>query len=385
MKVLIVSPAYPPFSGVGGMRMGSLSEYLRNQGVKVRVLRNNPGFWGDQNLKTKVPSGIEIIDVHVSSNFFNNAKTYSSEVKKIIESDSIDLIIYSVGPFYTLLTLYTIKKKYMNKAIIDFRDLWSYEKRGSRGIVKDIKFSLVKLIYRIIERPAVERSDGLVVVTPGDFDIMSRKYKNKKQNIKVISNGYEDNNFNEVESVKKEASFNSNTIQIVSLGKLGYYAPHLVRELCSALNEIKIANKEIELLHVGQKEAIVETIMSQYKNFKYKCTGYVDNRNALRIASESDIALIVYNHPTGYGTKVFDYIACNKPIILVTEEANDLRKFISGFKNSFVCKNKEQIIDSIRFLYNNEIKTLDDEFIRSKYSRDNQNRLYYTQIIEIVN
>lgn len=94
MNVLIVSPAFPPFSGVGGMRMGSLSKFLRDKGVNVRVLRNNPILWGKQNLKAEVPSGIKITDVNANKNFFGNGILYFEEVKKVLENESVDLIIY---------------------------------------------------------------------------------------------------------------------------------------------------------------------------------------------------------------------------------------------------------------------------------------------------
>ena len=380
MNVLIVSPAFPPFSGVGGMRMGSLSKFLRDKGVNVRVLRNNPVLWGKQNLKAEVPSDIRITDVNANKNFFGNGILYFEEVRKVLENESVDLIIYSVGPFYTLLTSYLISKKYPQKHIIDFRDLWSYEKRGSRGFNKNIKFSIMKSLYRVIEKPAVNNSDGIVVVTPGDFDIMSRKYKNKKEKIQVILNGYEEIDFDE-----NDKSNVDNAIQLVSLGKLGYYAPHLAKELFSALEEIKIDGLDIELIHVGPKEESIESILSSVNDFRYECTGYVDYKKGLKIAYESDIAIIVYNHPTGYGTKIFDYIACNKPIILVTEEANDLKEFVLKLKNGFACKNKSQIKDSINYIYKNNIKTLDDKIIRNKYSRNNQNKLYYNYIIKMHN
>jgi hypothetical protein len=63
LKVLIISPAFAPFSGVGAVRMTSLAKYLVACGDSVTVMRYTPSIWGRDTLKTSQPEGIEYIDV----------------------------------------------------------------------------------------------------------------------------------------------------------------------------------------------------------------------------------------------------------------------------------------------------------------------------------
>lgn len=378
MNVLIVSPAFPPFSGVGGMRMGSLVKYLKNKNINVKVLRNEPSIWGEENLKSEEVLNIPIIDVIADKSFLQNGLLYYRELRKQIQSDSIDLIIYSVGPFYTLIASFLVKKKYPEKkCIIDFRDLWSYEKKGRRDLLKDLRFSLIKVIYRIIERPAVSNSDAIVVVTPGDKAIMREKYKKKRKEIHSILNGY-----GEVEHGHISQNENrKEVLRIVSLGKLAYYAPQLANELMNAIFELKReTNINIMLIHVGQEESCLESAILNDDNTMYSCTGYVEYKEGMRITQSADIGVIVYNHPTGYGTKVFDYISCNKPVILITQDGKSLMEFVLRFKNGYVCQTKEQIKNAILDIYKKKIDVLDEKIVVDQYSREKQNQSYFELI-----
>ena len=371
MNVLIVSPAFPPFSGVGGQRMASFSKHLIKHGVNVHVLRNEPSLWGEKNLKADVPSGLTITDIKADQDFKGNAKIYYEAIKSVLNSQPVDIILYSVGPFYTLLTLRLIKRHYPHKQVIDFRDLWSYEQRGSKVWLTDLKYRIVQFLFRWIERPAVNQADGIVVVTPGDAAIMRKHYPKYRDTIFTIFNGYDEVDLKAVQSSNAKSAF-----QLVSLGKLGYYAPHLAKRLFDALDAMSFTHPSVKLLHVGQKEAVVETLLPEVKHFTYECTGYVDYSKGLQLAAMSDVGVIVYDHPTGYGTKIFDYIAVNKPILLITDKAKDLSDLVLTMKNGFVCRSTEETLNALQTIVSQKITNLDDRQNREQFSRSTQNQRY---------
>ncbi|MBK5253010.1 MAG: glycosyltransferase [Peptostreptococcaceae bacterium] len=383
MSILIVSPAYPPYSGVGAMRMNSLSRYLRDNDEDVIVLRNTPDFWGENNLKAEVPLGIEIIDVNACLSAKDNELLYYCAIYEILRRKTIKLIVYSVGPFYTLRVAPIIKKKYNIKYIVDFRDLWVYENLGNRGFLRNIKHYISMYRNRLVEKDAVKNANGIVVVSHGDNQIMKRHYKNQKENIVTIFNGFE--KFSEISEKSNNKTEKDSIFNLVSLGKLGYYSNELVELLFKAVYDISKEGYRIRIMHVGNREDYVTKLLknNDYLNAIYNCTGYVSYEQGIIMTKQSDICLIIYNHPTGLGTKVFDYIACNKPIVLITKQGKALSNFISSFENGYVCNSTDDIIKTINYILENNIKKLDDKKELNKYSREYQNKHYHELIYKI--
>ncbi|MFC7062337.1 glycosyltransferase [Halobacillus seohaensis] len=381
MKILIVSPAFPPFSGVGAIRMNSLSKYLRDIGEQVIVLRNTPLSWGEQNLKAEVPEGIEIIDVDTSTKFNENSEIYTNKIIEICEKHSIDTIIYSVGPFYTVKVAPKIKKLLGVNYIIDFRDLWVYEYKGKKNIFKKIKNELLMYPNRFIEKEAVKSADYVVVVTNGDKRKMGKYYRNESDKIKTIFNGYE--YLSESYYEKQE----NNKITLAALGKLGYYSKELLSLLFESIGELVESGVEININHIGEIESNVGVLLktNNLPSSIYDCSGFVSYEDGMKMTKESDIGLIIATHPTALGTKVFDYISCNKPILFITSEAEELSKFIRNFDYGFICKSKEDIIETINYIVKNNITKLDNDNNKIRqYSRKYQNEKYYNLVKKVV-
>lgn len=377
MNILIVSPLFPPYSGVGGVRMNSLSKYLQQNGHNVFVIRNTPSLCGEGSLNSKVPKYIEITDVNACLSRKKNAQLYYDAIKELSNEQKIDLIIFSVGPYYTLRIAPRVRKILGIKYVIDFRDLLVYDRREKRTFYEDLKRFIYRYMHWFVERAAVNSSEAVVVVTPGDNKTMSRHYKKKRNRVYTIYNGYEN-----VELVNCKTRSESD-FTIASFGKLGYYSIDLVELLFSAVTNMVQKDKNILINHIGQKEASIEELLlsGRFIDVKYDCTGLVSYEEGRSLLKQADVCLIIYNHPTGLGTKVFDYIACNKPIILLTRHGKALAQLISSFKNGFVCESAKCLESTISKILEDEIKTLDDEKDLAQYSRHYQNE-QYMKIIE---
>lgn len=380
MNILIVSPAYPPFSGVGSLRMNSLSKYLKNNGERPIILRNKPTYWGKENLKTEVPKEIEIIDVDVCSSIKKNTQRYYHAISEVLKSGKIDIIIYSVGPYFTLEIAPKISKVFNVKYIIDFRDLWVFENLGNRGIVKNTTHYLLMLMNRYSEKKAVMRANKIIVVTPGDKKIMQRHYRNQKDKIEIIFNGFEEQLINYDDTIETNVKHTISTF-----GKFGYYAPNFAELLFEAIISVKSFGIDVLIQHIGAEEKYINELIvrKKYPEEIYSCTGYVNYEAGVEMTKKADVNFIIYKHPTGLGTKIFDYIACNKPIILVTDQAQALSQFVKSFKNGYVCKDKDGIIETIKHIIENDISTLDEKNRINLYSRKFQNKIYHELINEI--
>lgn len=374
MNLLIVCPAFPPFSGVGGMRMASLSKYIRDLGNRVVIIRNDPNFWGADKLKAEVPQGMEIIDVNACYTVKKNGDLYYKTIEKAIHKTCFDLIIFSVGPFYTLRAALRINKQYHIPYIIDFRDLWVFENRGDRGFINNMKHALLRNLHRLEEKKAIKYANAVITVTPEDQNTMRMHYKKYKDKFYTVYNGFDD-----IDVQQKRIEKKSDVVELVSLGKIGYYSTVFVDILFEAVDTISRLGRKVAITHVGEPETYARDLAKsgRYQNLTYNCTGYLSYKQGIQIAKNADICFIACNHPTGLGTKVFDYIACNRPIILLTKQSRKLAELVSSFKHGYVCETVKDIQRAINEIIENNIQTLDDDINLHQYSRKRQNKNYY--------
>ena len=128
MKVLIVSPGFIPSATVGKIRMVSLSKYLM-QFDKVTVIQNKISSY-PQITDEKPVKGVKVIEADVGETFSSGVKAYKRALSKV-DLASYDIVIISVGPYYTLPLVNEIKRKSDIPVIIDYRDLWTRSYRDN--------------------------------------------------------------------------------------------------------------------------------------------------------------------------------------------------------------------------------------------------------------
>ena len=145
MNVLIVSPSFAPYSGVGSIRMISFSKYLLQLGHKVIVIKNHPSSWPSDSLKSEIPEGITTFDIEESYGFKAYQKNYYNMICKIMKEYTIDISVYSCSPYYIAPVAAKIKREFGAKFIIEFRDLWIKDEFITRNLLKRLK----KMLYRL--------------------------------------------------------------------------------------------------------------------------------------------------------------------------------------------------------------------------------------------
>ena len=125
------------------------------------------------------------------------------------------------------------------------------------------------------------------------------------------------------------------------------------------------------------KEERLEKILCD-NEVPYECKGYVEYAKGIQfLRSNSDILLLSSDlEGVGLGTKVYDYIFCNKPIIFVGSETTALASFVSSFTNGFVCTNKTETFGALEKIISEKIDALDDNIDVYSFSRGKQNERY---------
>ena len=365
MKVLIISPYFFPYKGVGAIRMSSLAAYLLSKKIEVFVARLNN--FHDANIELpKSLEGITFIDIPEKS--FND--NLLIKLESILTINKIERVLVSVGPYYTLKLVHILTSKFRLKVIIDFRDLWIFEERRQdlfRFLIK--KFSLI--FSYLTELRALVSAKSVIFVTEGDLNIMSFFYSFLKKKFFLIPNGHD---FEQYTPETIESSPSQQSI-ISVFGKFTYYDRKSALLFLKGINNFQL---DFKVIHYGEKEDVID-VHSIYNDI-YHYYGYISYISSIKMMKESKINLIVYPLKSGLGTKVYDYIYANKPILLIGSRNSAIFKLLNNFKNFYFLDHRFPEKWNFDFLLNlpNELDTNLQSFL---YSRKKSNNKF----VELIN
>lgn len=385
LKILIVSPFFAPFSGVGANRMISLAVFLQKQGHKVSVIRNLQDSLKNQ-YTAKEPAGIDYVDIKLREAlpFDRMEDLYCKKIDELLNESSFDCAVLSVGPYYTLKSVEIIKLNYRIPVIIDFRDLYAHEVLRPEGLKNVIGHFVFYRRRCRKEQPAVCLADAVVTVVPDDRKRMSKYYSDYVGKIVTISNGYDEERLTGVEKSDSEEG-EKTTFRIGVFGKLSSYSKSLTKKLFKAVKRVQDQGYSVELLHMGPSEpetaAFAEKLGLHEGTYHY--LGSQEYSAGMSLLSKMDALSLVYCSPTGYGTKVFDYIYLNKPILLMGRKGTALGKFVRSFKNGFECVTVAQYEKAMLRIIENKAQLLDPEINPEMYSRKKQNNKFAELICEV--
>jgi len=383
MKILIVSPYYPPDSSVAVVRMASLSRHLVTNGHEVSVIRNRIEKGKDFSTQLKIPSGVNTYQVESSvdgsyfKRFHKDYKNYRNKIDGILSNESFDVVLISVGPFNTLPLCKYIKNKFKVKCIIDFRDLWALDIRDIRDFFK-IKKLFARVISYSIERSAIKYADKIITVTEGWKNRMMKFYPLYRSKFYLVYNGYDDILLSDVEA-NENIDYSKNILGV--FGKLSYYSREYANKFFKSVNELR-KEYDLEILQVGTLEKDTTNIMdsTNYPKEKFHSTGFINYKDGMRLLSNVRVCILIDIRKAGLGTKIYDYIYLNKPIIYIGKKNTDLADFINSFENGYVCDTEMEISRAIDKILRNNIYKLGNAVDHKQFARSVQN----TEFLSII-
>lgn len=348
MKVLIISPYFYPEKEVGALRMSSLAFYLSSQN-EVSIIKNKSAS------KVHSPK-FRIIELKAQSGYVRNALLYFSHTFKELLLHSYDICIISCGPFYTLFCILACKLFKNIPSVIDIRDLWYNERINTHPIMKK---NLEKYIFK--------RASHITVVSDEMKHIIEKRYPHTKGKISVILNGSEC-------TIARDTTRSSTVYTIGIFGKCAYYAPDNIESLIISLKKI---GKPFKLKHIGTKEPLFYELLKKYELplTCYENLGLIEYHQGIKILSTVNCGLInADDTPCGYGTKVFDYICLNLPILLLSyKNDTELAKFVSQFSNGVCVHDIQSITNVLTNWMDNPMLNLSENIKPELYSRQFQN------------
>ncbi len=373
MNLLITSLAFAPFSGVGAARMTSLAEYLINHGHNVTVVSYDSKVFDEKQQKRKIPKGIHSITFQKCKEKKKNQRKIYEIIEDCMNETIFDLWIISVGPFEIMDVIYKLYRKKKVPYIIDYRDIWLFEKNHQKFSLKiEIKQQVYNFLHLPVEWKVMKNARKIVFVTEYCRRDIKKRYCLDNTKCEVILNGYED-----LPRLKSKFKVDWDHISLGIAGKFGSYDVTAARDCLNACRECDEFTASV--YHVGIRE---EKFITEFGEPVYYGLGTMDHRETMELLAKLDVLVIVYQHSVGLGTKVYDYIALNKPIIYVGLVPSELSCFISQFENMFLCRDKQGVLDALKVIHDNRVIKLTEKDIL-RFSREFRNKEYINLIENI--
>lgn len=384
-KVLIISYYWPPSGGAGVQRIFKFAKYLPQFGYDPYIITVDDKQASypirDYSLLQDIPKGMKIF--HTSSfeplniltkltgnkapygGFANKSKEKFSQkvlrfirgnffipdarkgwikyayarAAELIEKEKIQTILISSPPHSSQLVGLKLKRKFPDlKWVADLRDPWTdifYYKdmlHTAMASAKDAAF----------EKRVVEIADELVVVSrPILENYLSKSGNIQSSKIHVIPNGFDEDDFPEMEPVVNDQ------FTITYVGTIAdIYNPVIFFE-CLKKAIANAAAKKIKLRFVGGRtDNIVNQIsingLGEITEFK----PHVKHEEAIQYMRTSDaLLLVIPDVPDSQGIltgKLFEYLAAEKPIICIGPPDGDAARIIDACKAGETFSRDEQ-------------------------------------------
>ena len=390
MTFLIVSPAYAPYSGVGANRMMSLTQYLVSKGYEVIVLRNSPETWPYDSLKSTPPDGVIVRDVLVTNHFGECVELYYKAIKAVYGDYSVECALYSCNPYYTIVAASKIKKETRSPFIIDFRDLWVNDETFTRNRLGRIRKIISRQRYRPLEKMCVASADRIVTVTPREDMELKKQYPKYASKMLVIYNGYDSKRLEKPITLDEKAKLEhfldelKGYYSIGVFGKFGYYDYEYLIEFLKSVMILNEKGKKVKIVHIGELDERSKMAMRNvdFPSELYIGTGFLDYKTGVELLKHLTMNLLIVHYKRGLGTKLFDYIYVNKPVVFFAEKDSAIADVLRECRNSFRCEDSRNAEFAIKKIINDNLVTLGCPD-KLKYSRKSQNEVYEKVLIEV--
>ncbi len=341
MRILLLSPFFPPLSSIASLRTYSFAKYWTLAGEDVSILTTEKRK-DDSHLLTLPNPGFSIIEIP-ENRFISYlrkegvGKAKRSLLQSFREKTGIlsscrmpdvtdlwiapalkaarkrgiiwDVALSSSGPYSTHLVAEKLKEEALvKKWVLDFRDLW-IDNHNYPGLFPFTFFE------RYLEKRILQKADLITTVSAPLAATLAKKVAQKK--IQVIENGFDPV---DAELLPKEGFFpQDDTIHLAYTGTI-YRGRQNLTPLFEALPKVK---KKIKLWIAGTLKFDLEKEIARYQVERWvQFLGPLERQKALSMQRDADALLFIGNgdlpHAEGILTgKLFEYLFSKTPILAI--------------------------------------------------------------------
>jgi glycosyltransferase involved in cell wall biosynthesis len=334
-NVLILSYYFPPYSKVGGTRTSKFCKYLPEFGWTPWIFTVDKRYYGNNVIKesnndTKYQKIIRIPYAAFPGNklfvkiFFPLIALFFI----IFHRNALTAFFVSGSPFHPFPLTAIVTGIMSIPSILDFRDSWSIN-HGYDGRKATTLFSKIRHhFFRFLENIAIKFASSVVFCTPTLIEEYSQLFPQHKHKYNLITNGYDPDDFINITPTKitsKKA--------IILAGKIHAYTPEVLEYLIKTLRDFP----DLHFIYIGHEKSTVDAVVRRYHAEKYVSSLPLQSyRKVINYIAAADITLLTNGVVNGLGTKIFDYLAVNKPIIAFVPGGSVIKKMFSGHDNFLI-------------------------------------------------
>ena len=378
-KVLIIAHYFPPAGGVGTFRVTKFVKYLREFGWEPVVLTVRENYypnnvWLDHGLEKDIPEGVKIYRTKVWHTRIINDEGIRwlpfllSAVVKVIREEHPDLVYFTGGPFFPLITGPLIRFLFRLPYVVDLRDPWKLAKRvlPARGI----KTHLGHLLSNMAEPFVLRHAAKVICVTGRMCEEYKQEYSGFVDKFVLITNGYDPNDFKGI--IPKQY----NEFTIVYTGKFRRSeAFHNPATLFQAMKILRQRGIRVRFIHVGaREEEVIRLAESAGVKEDVEFTGAKPHDEALSYAMGGNLLLALgSNRKMGLPVKMFDYMGCRKPWLAIGCKGEEMLAVAAEIPHAIVLEdpNPQTIATAVEGVYSGRQKMARGKSIEEKYHRRN--------------
>ena len=344
MRILVIHQYYLAASDPGGSRFNELARLWTDAGHTVTVIAGTVNYATGQTApNTKgwvtpvVENGIDVRRCYVPSSYTRGylgrmwaffGFTLTSTLAAI-RAPRPDVVVATSPPLTTGLTGWIAARRHRVPWVFEVRDLWP-ESAVTTGVLRE-RALLTRLLYAI-ERFACRRADVINVLTPAFADDIERRGLATRGKMTCIPNGADVMAFSPGDRNNTWRERLGWGDRFVALYAGAHGRANALMQLVDAADALR-GRPDILLVSAGdgpERQRCERAVQERgLTNIQFIGAVPKDEMPALINAADAGLA-VLQNNPTFktvYPNKVFDYMACCRPVVLA----------IDGVARTLVC------------------------------------------------
>ncbi len=398
-RVLILAYDFSPYVSIGAQRPESWLRHFPELGIDTTVVTRQ---W-DDNIKTSVdyikPSTNQTIEItelsklarvirvpfqpnyrdkiilkyglrqfvflrKILSLLFSIGKFLSFKIDdtsqiffaadEFLSNNKVDVIIATGEPFILFKHAHKLSSKHKIPWVADFRDCWSASPLLSNGRVIN---TLLNKMFRIVEQKLVSSASFITTPSPSYKALLEIIHPNK--NVEVVYNGYNADVLEKIEDVNtSEDAFKHDVFEIAYAGILYEH-----QQLEMFLDGFKLFLDKVD----SSKVKVIFYGISFYDDMTSRILNYDASLKNLIVITErfsylevmkklkqASALLLLSNEGANWlNAKVFDYIALQRPILLVKNDKGVLSDILNQCETGFFASSAADVSNHLQFIYQN--------------------------------